>query len=547
MVIEVLIIAFLGLILTSVAKKIHFSSELLLVIVCGAISFLPFVPEIEVEGHLLLMIILPPLLFSAARNLSGYKFKKMKNPIIWLGFGLIFITALSVAFFVNLTVGFMTFGAGLILGAVVAPPDAVSSVSIGKKLGLPDRVMTILTGESLINDAAALTLFSFAVAVTYRQDAVFEHPAILLAWTSVVGILVGVVFGAVCVIARKLLNDANIVAVFTALSPWGIYIIAEHLLASGVLAVVVAGFIIEKGNLKSSHTTRLQEKSLWHSIETLLDSFVFCYIGLQLHTIVFQLVESELDVLSTILYGCAVFLTIILVRPIGVLGFNATRIIWYRMQYRHLSHFVRSSSRNRQINTKARDNLIDAPISWREYLILSWTGMRGVVTLATASSVPFAFGDDPIDYSSDAFKIHVFIQVAGVVVTFGTLLLQGLTLPILIKLLLGEKRNEIDPLAGQWRKAREIVDDAAIRIIEDEYAADPSFDKNHLLNVYKSLDAATIAKDKRDISFISGMFSAIVEAQREDILRASETGDLHTDVAREFINRLDLRLASFTS
>jgi CPA1 family monovalent cation:H+ antiporter len=217
------------------------------------------------------------------------------------------------------------------------------------------------------------------------------------------------------------------------------------------------------------------------------------------------------------------------------------------MQYKHLSHFVRSKNSSHKITTRARDNLIDAPMSWREYVVLSWTGMRGVVTLATASAVPVAFAGTEFNYDSDAFKIHIFIQVTGVIVAFGTLLLQGLTLPILIKKLLTGTGDKHDPLEGQWRKARQIIDDSAIHVIEDEYSADPTFDKDHLLQVYKSMDTASISKDKRDISFVSSLFAAIVDAQREDILNASARGELHPDIAREFINRLDLRLASFTA
>lgn len=548
--VSIIIVAFCGLVFSAIAKRLHFSSELFLVLLLGVVSFVPFLERIQIDGHLLLELILPPMLFSAAQNLSGYKFRQMRNPILWLGVGLIFVTALVVALVVDALTGFMTFSAGLILGAVVAPPDAVSSVSIGKKLGLPDRVMTILTGESLINDAAALTLFTFAVGLTYGESSVIQDPFWLLVYTSTCGVGVGLVAGGATILVRKLLDDSQIIAVFTALMPWAIYIGAEKIHSSGVLAVVAAGFVIEKNSFRSKHTTRLQEQALWHSIETLIDSFVFAYIGLQLRFIISDLVDSTLSTSTTILSGFLVLFVVIAVRPFGVLGYNASRLIWYRMQYKHLAHFVSAKPYGKKMYSKASDRLQSAAVSWREYLILSWTGMRGVVTLAAASSIPTKFAsDETFSHHSDAFKIHIFIQVVGLIVAIGTLLLQGLTLPILIdKLAPGlEKHSGKNPLDGQYGKARQIMENSALTVIDKEHDAAPdSFDKEHIINVWKSLDSVSIAKSKRDISFVSGLLIEIVETQREDIQRAAQSGDLHPSVAREFLNRLDLRLASYT-
>jgi CPA1 family monovalent cation:H+ antiporter len=552
MVINILIIATAGLFVSAFAKRMHLPPELTLVVVMGAISFIPNLERMSIDGHILLELILPPLLFSAARNLSGHKFRKVRYPVLWLGVGLVFITAFFVALVSNVLLGFMTIPAGLILGAVVSPPDAVSSVSIGKKLGLPDRVMSILTGESLINDAAALTLFSISVALTFGGESFINHPLLLLGYTSAVGVGSGLLFGALTILMRRILQDSSIIAIFTVLVPWGIYIVTEHFHASGVLAVVVAGFVIEKASFNASHTTRLEEKSLWHSVETVMDAFVFAYIGIQIRFIFEDLNSSELDTFSTIAAGFAILAVVMLVRPVGVLFYNAVRLIWYRLQFNHLSHFVATNDRGKRhaITSKARDSLIDAPVSWREYIVLSWTGMRGVVTLAAASSVPLAFEHEAVSFQSEAFRIHIFIQVAGLIVAIGTLLIQGLTLPLVIKKVLPETTNtghegRVDPLEGQWGRARRIIEDSAIRVIEDEYNADPSFDKDHILDVWSTLDTVNVAKSKKDISFISGLFSEIVDHQRKDIQNAANAGEIHPDVARDFMNRLDLRATSF--
>lgn len=538
------VITFIGLFISSVAKRLHFSSELLIVMVMGIASFIPFVPDISFDGHMLLEIILPPLLFSAARNLSGYKFRKMSVTIVYLGVALIFFTAFVVAAFVSYFIGFMTLSAGLILGAIVAPPDAVSSVSIGKKLGLPDRIMTILTGESLINDASALTLFTLAVSITYHEESFIDHPLGLFAWTSLVGIVCGIGIGVLAFFIRKVLKESTLIAVFTALIPFVTYIWTEHLKGSGVLAVVVTGFIIEKSTYHSSHVTRLHEQSLWKSLETLLDSFVFAYVGLQIRFIFEDLQKSQLNTFSTILVSLCVLGVVIIIRPVGVLGYNLIRLIWYRMQLRHVKHFVSLSKNKEKIKTR----LSDAPISWREYLVLSWTGMRGVVTLAAASAVPLKLATQSVvDYSSTEYKIHIFIQVTGVIVAVGTLLIQGLTLPILIKKLIKTQYYEQnDPLKGQWGKARRIMNDSALKVIDEEAEINPEgFDKEHIIKVWQSLDADSIGKNRRDISFVSELLAQIVETQREDIQLAARNGDLHPDVAREFLDRLDHRLAAY--
>jgi CPA1 family monovalent cation:H+ antiporter len=296
--------------------------------------------------------------------------------------------------------------------------------------------------------------------------------------------------------------------------------------------------------------TRLQEKSLWRSIETLLDSFVFAYIGLQLRFIITDLSESKLDTAGTILMGFLVLLIVIIVRPIGVLGYNAIRLVWYKMQYRHLKHFVPSSGKRRANQSKVNQRLSDAPVSWREYIILSWAGMRGVVTLAAASAVPVAAGvGGVIDHHSVEFQTHVFIQVVGLIVAVGTLLLQGLTLPFLIGKIMppdtgGKNKDFLD---GQWGKARQLMEQSALKVIEAEYEMDPEhIDKEHIETVWRNLDVISITKHKRDISFVSKLLIEIVETQREDIANAARSGDIHPDVAKEFLDRIDYRLASYT-
>jgi CPA1 family monovalent cation:H+ antiporter len=536
-----ILLIFLSLVFNAVARRLKFPPELFLVVVSGAISFIPFVPRFTIDGYSLLEIILPPLLFSAARNLSAYKFRKMRWPIIYLGFFMTFITALIVAVTISALVGFMTFTSGLILGAVIAPPDAVSAVSIGKKLGLPERVMVILTGESLINDAAALTIFSFAVAESYGNESFIQSPALLFLWTCLVGAFIGIFAGVLAIAVRRILKEPNIIAIFTAIVPFAVYVSCEHVHASGVLGVVTAGFVIEKTTFRSTYSTRLQEKTLWRSIEMLFDSFVFAYIGLQFRFIITDLIDSGLDEIKITVYGFLVLLIAILIRPIGLLGYAATKNIWYRLHLKRLRHFV-SLSKNRTTISEFGDT----PVTWREYIILSWTGMRGVVTLATASAVPTIA---EISHESAEFKTRVFIQVISLIVAVGTLLLQGLTLPFLTKKILNTEKMvtpEQDPLNGEWAKARKLMEAAALRVIDAEYEANPNtFDKERVEMVWRNLDVVTTLKNRKDISFMSKLLLEIVEAQREDIQSAARNREIHPDVAREYLDSIDYKLIGY--
>ncbi|MDR0950938.1 MAG: sodium:proton antiporter [Candidatus Ancillula sp.] len=542
-----IILAFVGLIITSVAKRIHFSPELICVIVMGAVSFIPWVPDLEIDGDVVLEIILPPLLFSAARNLSGYKFAKLRTPILYLGVGMIFITALVVAWFTTLIAGFMTFTSGLILGAVVAPPDAVSSVSIGKKMHLPDKIMTILTGESLINDAASLTLFSFAVGIVYHQNNFISHPVLLFVWTCGIGIVIGVVGGFITLLVRKVLKEPNLIAVFTLLMPFAVYTWCEDIHGSGVLAVVAAGFVVERSSFTATHATRLQEQSLWRSVETLLDAFVFSFVGLQLRFIINSLQASELDTWWTIGVGLLVLLVVLIIRPIMVLGYNAVRLIIYKVSFKSVNKFDFNVSD--KSTKRFKNRLENAPMSWREFTILSWTGMRGVVTLAAASSIPMKLSEQAtVVPTSSEFKIHIFVQVVGLIVALGTLLIQGTTLPFLIKKILPPEIRDKDNLEGEWGKARKLMEQSALKVIENEAETDPdNFDKEHFEEVWKQLDTNQIGKNKRDISFVSQLLQEIVETQREDMQQAAIDGNVHPDVAKEYLDRLDHRIASFTT
>ena len=291
---ELILVVVGAIVVTAIAHRRGLEPALIIVVIGIAVSFLPGFEAPELDSHILLTVVLPPLLYSAALDFSFPTFLRNIRPILGLGVGLVVVTAFTVAAVSSwLVVVPLTFGTALILGAIVAPPDAVTAVAVGRKLGLPKKVMAILTGESLINDAAALTLFSIAVAQVAGSHTFIENPFLLFGYSAVLGPIVGAALGFVTLWIRKRLANPGLETVQGLVVPFAAFIAAEELHASGVLAVVVAGFVVGNGTLGAGYQTRLQERYVWNSVDVLLEAFVFAYIGLHLRFVLEDLREAH--------------------------------------------------------------------------------------------------------------------------------------------------------------------------------------------------------------------------------------------------------------
>lgn len=422
----------------AIARWRGWPAPLLVTVVALAVSFLPFVPELDIDGHLLLNLVLPPLLYSAALDVSFVGFTRSLPQIRRLGVTLVLLTALAVGFVAWWIFPALTLPGALLLGAIVAPPDAVSAAAIGRKLGLPRRIMTVLSGESLINDATSLTL--------YRVFAAILAGATLTVWDGiwqfllavVIGVAVGLVFGAALHQLRMRISDPVVIGTFGLLAPFGAYAIAEHLLGSGVLAVVAMGLFVGFNAPRTDYTTRQQEKPLWLSADLLLESFVFAYIGLQFPRVLSDL-GSE-SVAHILLLSGAVLLVVLVVRPLYIYPTSAWSNFQDRKRLARMDRGIASggfdkrrqqSGRWKQFTPEelrsqiVRDRMAGLQLSWKDNAVISWAGMRGVVTLATAlAAADLAALDEEASHA---------IVVVAFIVTVATLLLQGLTLPMLIR------------------------------------------------------------------------------------------------------------------
>jgi monovalent cation/hydrogen antiporter len=436
---EAVVLLFISgsLAVTAVARRWNLPAPLVLVVVGLGVSLIPAMPHIELSPEILLGVILPPLLFSAANGSSYQDFRTSLHAIVRLGVGLVIVTALAVAWVATLLLPDLPFAAALVLGAVVAPPDAVSAAAVGRRLGLPRRVMTLLGGESLINDATSLTLYKVALAGVATGAWVWTEGISVFALAVVIGVGVGLVMGVGMHAARLRLDDPLLTSVAGLVLPFAAYWIAEELSGSGVLAVVAAGLYLGHTAPTAGYETRLVEEPLWDSLDLLLEAITFALIGLQLPVVLQTVVASDEGLTTAVWVSLASLAVAMAVRPLYV--FATT---W--LDRIHL----RGSRRTRA------DEL-----DWRESLVVSAAGMRGVVTLAAAAAIPAVL-------AGTEFPGRATIQLAAFTVAIGTLLLQGVTLPWVIRRLGIGGEDEATNDAAEEARVRRLMAQAQAQAID---------------------------------------------------------------------------------
>ncbi|MCW2561150.1 MAG: sodium:proton exchanger [Mycobacterium sp.] len=553
---ELILVVVGAIVVTAIAHRRGLEPALIIVVIGIAASFIPGFEAPELDSHILLTVVLPPLLYSAALDFSFPTFLRNIRPIIGLGVGLVVVTAFTVAAVSSwLVVVPLTFGTALVLGAIVAPPDAVTAVAVGRKLGLPRRVMAILTGESLINDAAALTLFSIAVAQVAGSHTFIANPVLLFGYSAVVGPLVGAALGLVTLWIRKRLANPGLETVQGLLVPFGAYIAAEELHASGVLAVVVAGFVVGSGTLGAGYQTRLQERYVWNSVDVLLEAFVFAYIGLHLRFVLEDLREAHESLAEVGVAALIVLAIVMLIRPVSVLVMFGRNELSRHVESR-LSVPAPVGGRG-ALGTRRRGKppgkwraLVDRrSLTWQENVVVSWTGMRGVVTLAAAAAIPVATVD------GEPFPERATIQAIAFVVSVGTLLIQGATLPLLIRRL-RLSTDESGYEREETLKAERIVHDAADEVLT-EFRANPTegLDPRILTEIRN-----TIARQSQDADEMpdpeahtpraeafAALYRDVLAAQRAALIAERDDGRIEDEAVRAMLERLDLQEAGVSA
>ncbi len=408
--------------LTAIANKKKFPFPVLLVAAGLIIGFVPQLPNLALDPDVVFVIMLPPLLYDAASKTSWHEFRTSIRPISALAITLVFFTTTAVAVTAYYFIPGFTWPLAFVLGAVVSPPDAVAASSIIKGLGLNQKVITILEGESLVNDASALIAYRYAVAAVTTGTFVFWKAGLQFLLVAGAGILIGVVTGYLFVLAhKKIVNNPVVETSLTLLSPFVSYLAAEQYHFSGVLAVVSTGLVTAwRAPEVFSYEARMRARVLWDTLIFLLHGFVFILIGLQLPLIIRGLGNYPLtEILG---YGLLISAVTILVR-----------ILWVFAGAYWLNFF-----QGKKTGTDHSPGYENSSDTWKNVVVVAWTGTRGVISLAAALALPLLLAD-----GTPFPKRHSIIFLAFVVI-FVTLVVQGLSLPLLIRLLKIKPQSNTD-------------------------------------------------------------------------------------------------------
>jgi len=420
--------------LVLVARRTGLPYPVLLVLGGLAIGLVPGLPQMRLQPDVVFYFFLPPLLYPAALFTSWRDFRRNLRPILLLAIGLVLFTMVAVAWVARYLIPDLPWAAAFALGAIVSPPDAVAAASVIRRLGVPHRVEVVLEGESLVNDATALVALQFAVAALVTGGFSIGAAAGRFAWAGIGGALFGLLVGYVVRWVQRHLDDPPVQITISLLTPFLAYLPAEYFHFSGVLATVAAGIYLGwHSPLTTSARTRLQLFGFWEIVSFLLNGFVFISIGLQLREILHELrgVSQAHIILDGLLFSAAV----VLVRIAWV--FSAT----------YVPRFLFKSIRRR-----------DPYPDWREVVIIAWSGMRGVISLAAAFALPFVLlGGRP-------FPARNYILLFTFCVILTTLVFQGLTLPWIIRKLGITRDRSTDE---EERSARVEANKAALKMIQE--------------------------------------------------------------------------------
>ena len=397
-------IAFGVMLLVMLGQRIRIAYPIFLTVAGLLISFIPGIPTFQVDPSIVFLIFLPPILFEAAWNTSWKDFLRFRRPILGLAFGLVFLTSIVVAYLSSNMIPGITVAMGFLLGGINSPPDAVAATSILKHLKIPKRTLSILEGESLINDASSLIVMKFALAAILTGQFVMQEAIGNFFVMAIMGALVGLVVAFLLMLIFRILpTTSDIDTIFTLITPYIMYIVAEHFHYSGVLAVVTGGLVMSyNSNRFQTHTTRIQAVNVWSTIIFLMNAFIFILIGLQMPGIIDEMSPEAIK--SGLGYAVIIGGAIVL-----------TRFVW-TFTWTYLPPLLFKSIRKK-----------DKHLDWREPFILSLAAMRGVVSLAGALAIPLALP------SGEAFPHRDMIIFVTFIIILLTLVGQGLLLPIILK------------------------------------------------------------------------------------------------------------------
>jgi Na+/H+ antiporter len=514
-------------VLSVFAKRFSIPYPISFVIGGVALAFARHLPRPHFDPDVILLIVLPPLLYSAAWSTDWLELKRNWRPISLLAFGLVLFTTIVVAVVVHAIVPGFSWPLAFTVGAIVSPPDAVAAEAIFERLAIPRRIAAIVLGECLVNDATALVLYRFAVAAAVSGAFSLVNASLTFLAVAAGGVLIGVIAALLLeavlrYMRRRGFDDPTIASVVFLLAPFAAYLPADALHESGVLAAVAAGILLSwRSRSFVDSATRVIGSSVWRVLTYILNAFAFLLIGLQLPAI---LAELQPHVRDYALYGVAIAAIVILVRIAWV--YPATYL-------------------PRLLIPKLRD--VDPNPPWQPVAVIGWAGMRGIVSLAAALALPYTLGDQPFPQRGPI----VFFTVC---VVFVTLVVQGLSLGPVIQWL-----GVTEASRSQRRETRlriRALEAGMARLRDEERRHEPGpyvemaerilDEYQERVNVLRGKAAKDEKQQAADNRIDRRLQKMALDAERRTIMRMREAGEIPDDIFRSIEYDLDLAALRLT-
>ncbi len=504
--------------LVLLARRLQIPSPIALVLGGLALGFIPHLPRVTLPPNLVLFVFLPPLIYAQATTSSWRDFVRLRRPILLLAVGLVLATTGAVAWVAHTLVPGLPWAVAFALGAIVAPTDPVAAAAIVQRLEVPRSILTLLTGESLINDGASLVAYKLAVVAAVSGQFSAVHAGGEFLWSSLGGIGVGLLLGWVIgAVRRRLQPDPSTQNAISLLSPFAAYLPAEALGVSGVLSVVALGLYLGRQSSRfMSASTRLQAGAIWGMVDFLLNSTLFILVGLQLRSLLERVAAHHLPRL--VLETAAVCVTVVAVRLVYV--FAAAYL-------------------PRLFSPQRGEHVLDLP--WQQVAMVAWTGMRGGISLAAALALPLTASGAASFPQRD---LLIFLTFA---VILSTLVVQGLSLPWLIGKLgltgdgeAAQEEAEARRQAGEAGLAR-LSEMADAEDLPEDLVKDLRGHFGRMTARYAArADGDGDSKREEWASTLRRVRREMVEAERETVIGLRDDGTISDEVLKRVQQALDL-------
>jgi Na+/H+ antiporter len=506
--------------LVMLADKLRLAYPIVLVLGGLALSFTSQFSNITIDPELVFFIFLPPLLYEAAWQVSWKEFWKWRRVITGFAFPIVIITSCVIAVFSNWLIPGFTLALGFLLGGIISPPDAVSATTIMRRVDVPKAMVSIAEGESLLNDASSLIVFRFALAAIITGQFHLQEAAVSFFLVIVMGTLIGLAIALVFYAVHRLLpTTTSIEIILTIVTPYCMYYAAEYFHFSGVLAVVSGGlFLSSRRDRFLTFRSRIEAVNVWSSLVFVLNGLVFLLIGLQLPAITRQLGDVSLG--AAIWYGLIISVVLIVTRLLCTLGSSVFTTF--------MSRFI---------------TVADAHPGWRSPLVLGWAGMRGVVSLAMALSIPVLINDQ------QAFPNRNLILFITFIVILMTLVFQGLTLPWVIRKLKPEDRSESLPVQMQEKIIQKKIARASLQFLEEKYN-DHRAQNERLDNLFARLEieldffSREIERESdagdESLKLFRTIYLEMLERQRARLNEMNHLAEFDEELIRKYLSLIDI-------